>query len=915
MRDPSIATPPSSRRRAWLPLAAVASLLLPLAVARADVAVPGARAYTTISGGSLHTCAVLYNGHVACWGSNALEQLGAAADQGLPDAGMPPTGTEDQPQPILLAQGTCQEDVGGQVTDEGVDCLHGACSDGGVCECTSLCPGNSTCVSGLCVPQSCAGSPPTGFTCSGGSFAPIAGPVPTVPLPTRDGQSWPAVGNVVAVASGDAHTCVLAGGPGNGTSPGGAVWCWGEGSAGQLGNGSYNASSIPQQVSGIGVGTTPPAVAIASGANHACAVLVNGTVQCWGDNNQGQLGVAVGPRSNTPVEAFYNTHDEYAVAVAAGAEHTCVIQAGGYVGCWGGNYYGQVGVGTSGGAHITYANAQSVTLSGYAVAIAAGRLHTCALVVEASSTAVQCWGDNLKGQLGNGTTTPASSPVTVFGLSGVRSISAGGDHTCALLANGAVECWGDNGDGETGNGTSGQAGSNNPVGSALYTTAPAAVSGLSCATSAQCARAITSGYFHNCAVLGSGATECWGAGEHSQIGNNQVVEQNTPAATNLGALVSIGAQMTQGGFSACTLLASGGAECWGDGANYQLDDGTPGDHTTPTYVQGLPYSGNTSNTPAISMCQGDFFTCALLVNGQVDCWGDNSYGQTGNGVVGGLAVSMPNPVTMLGTALQITCGGYHACALIDDGTLRCWGRNTYGELGDGSTTTTGTPQTVSSLGWATQVAAGGYHTCAISGGSAYCWGYNAWGQLGNSAYPSGSSTPVAVSSLGGNLRSLGIGYGHSCALSGNGTASCWGLNNAGQLGDGNTGTNATTPVSVSNGFAWAAIGGGEFHTCGLTAAGLVQCWGNAVDGELGDNSTTPTDVPPDAGTGVQLDGGAVVTSAAALGFGLEGACALRTDGTVYCWGDNSYGEDGNGTATTQYDYAVGVSGLPTDGGT
>ncbi len=960
-------TAPSSRRylsvRGGLVFLALSSISLSPAVTRADLWIPGARPYTTIASGTLHTCAILYNGQVACWGSNALEQLGAAADNPIL-AGIT---TEDQPPATPAVQGSCLEAEGA----ENADCPSDVCNpDGGTCDCTpSTCGGTNSCLAGgvcqssvctsdtdctmagstctACSSSGCSGTgactctndcpgdssmcnpsgacvpppPPSSSSCSMGVDAcapgyvcssadtcvPETGSVPTVPVPAFNGTgwSWPPLSNVVAVAPGDGHTCALLVGPTNG----GTVWCWGEGSAGQLGNGSYNAISIPQQVSGIGAGSVAPAIAVASGANHACAVLADGTLQCWGDNNQAQLGnSSAGARSNVPVLVSGGIGN--AMAITAGAEHACALLTGGGLVCWGGNVYGQVGVGTGASS---YSTPQYVGVGGVTLAVAAGRLHTCAIIVVdgGSTTQVACWGDNLKGQLGSGTTAPSPWPSTVPGLSQVRSISAGGDHTCAVLASGAVKCWGDNGDGETGNDTSGMAGTNSPSPSNLITTSPTAVSGLSCTGTADCARAISSGYFHNCAVLGNGTTQCWGGGEHSQLGNNALTEQDTPVNANLPALVSAGAQATAGYYDACVLLASGGAECWGNGGSEQLGDDTTTNQSSPTYVEGLPYPGYTSTTPAISICTGYDYSCALLVNGTVECWGDNTYGQLGNGTTTASGTAVKVLLGDSGTAVQISCGLYHACAVMGDDNIQCWGYNGVGQLGNDSFTSAATPVTTWYVGAidsaVMQVVAGGLHTCAVTGGGVMCWGYNGGGQLGVGYTSDESITPVHTSIS--TVRSLGLGWYHTCAVNGNGTASCWGDGSYGQVGDGSTTAANDLPVAVENLTGLVAIGGGGWQSCALSAAGAVQCWGDDASGELGNGSTTQVDAPPDGGA-------PALTAVGAIGTGTNTECVARTDGTVYCWGNNSYSTLGNPAYTSgSYDTPVPVAGLPTDGGT
>jgi alpha-tubulin suppressor-like RCC1 family protein len=343
-----------------------------------------------------------------------------------------------------------------------------------------------------------------------------------------------------------------------------------------------------------------------------------------------------------------------------------------------------------------------------AKAIAAGGIHTCALT---SAGAVQCWGDNRSGQLGDGTSAERHSPVTVSGLgSGVAAIATGGIHSCGLTSAGGVKCWGDNRSGQLGDGTT----------SARHT--PVGVSGLS-----------------------SGVTA-----------------------------------IAAGGFHTCALTSAGGVKCWGDNRSGQLGDGTMTEHTTP-----VPVSGLSSGVVAISA--GDYHTCALTTAHAVKCWGYNFLGQLGNGTIADSSV----PVAVSGLAggvAAIAAGGLHSCALTSAGAVRCWGDNRSGQLGDGTTTE--------------------------------------------------RHTPVAVSGLASGVAAIAAGGDHSCARMNTSVVECWGENGSGQLGDGTT-TERHTPVVVS-GLASdvAAISAGGFHTCALTSAGAVRCWGDNPYGQLGDGTKT-----------------------------------------------------------------------------
>jgi alpha-tubulin suppressor-like RCC1 family protein len=233
---------------------------------------------------------------------------------------------------------------------------------------------------------------------------------------------------------------------------------------------------------------------------------------------------------------------------------------------------------------------------------------------------------------------------------------------------------------------------------------------------------------------------------------------------------------------------------------------------------------------------------------------------------------------------RLSASGAHACQVNGDGTVRCWGVNRSGELGDGTTNDRSSPVSVSGLTNAVVVAAGGAHTCALlAGGAVRCWGLNDHGQLGDGTTTSRSS-PVSVSGLG-NAVAIAAGDLHTCALLADGTVRCWGRNDAGQLGDGTT-TNRLFPVSVSGLSNAAAVGTGAAHTCVLLADGTARCWGQNGNGELGDGTTSSQSVPD---TVIGL------TNAGGIAGGASDSCALAAAGTAFCWGGNVHGQLGDNT--------------------
>jgi alpha-tubulin suppressor-like RCC1 family protein len=253
---------------------------------------------------------------------------------------------------------------------------------------------------------------------------------------------------------------------------------------------------------------------------------------------------------------------------------------------------------------------------------------------------------------------------------------------------------------------------------------------------------------------------------------------------------------------------------------------------------------------------------------------------------------------------SVSAGGLHTCAVKTDHTLWCWGSNFYGQLGDGSTTNRTAPVQVSghATDWAAVAAgaAGASHICAVrANGTLWCWGDNTYDQLGDGT-TTGSPVPVQVSGHATDWAAVTVGGDHTCAVKTDHTLWCWGLNNDDQLGDGST-TERPVPVQVSgHATDWAAVTAGGIHTCAVKTDHTLWCWGDNTYGQVGDGSTTTRTVP------VQVSGHA--TDWAAVTAGLFHTCAVKTDGTLWCWGWNPDGQLGDGT-TTSSQVPVHVSGV------
>jgi alpha-tubulin suppressor-like RCC1 family protein len=341
----------------------------------------------------------------------------------------------------------------------------------------------------------------------------------------------------------------------------------------------------------------------------------------------------------------------------------------------------------------------------------------------------------------------------------------------------------------------------------------------------------------------------------------------------------------------CALTRSGGAECWGDNRFGQLGDGTiSGPHQAtpqPVAVHGL-------RRGIRSISGGAQASCALLASGRVECWGLGLNGQLGAARQHTVR-PMPVPIAGVKGARAIVVADTHACALVRTG-VDCWGLDGQGQLGDGAVANAPRLARVKGLGPEIQaLAAGGIHTCAITErGRVFCWGFNGSGQLGDGTRHE-RIHPVAVRGLSGRVVEVAAGGLHTCALTATGVVECWGSNASGEIGGGGKASLKPRPVK---GLPKAqAIAVGESTSCAVTTAGGVECWGSNVASRVGRGSRAPVKIG-----GI---GGRVIS----LALGPTHMCALLGDGSVKCWGQNDQGQLGDGRAGSDRPRPARVLGL------
>jgi prepilin-type N-terminal cleavage/methylation domain-containing protein len=374
-----------------------------------------------------------------------------------------------------------------------------------------------------------------------------------------------------------------------------------------------------------------------------------------------------------------------------------------------------------------------------------------------------------------------------------------------------------------------------------------------------------------------------------------------------------------GDLDTCVVGLDNLAYCWGYNYYGQLGDGTNTNSLTPVVVSTSGVLGG-KTIKAISL--GDSHTCVIASDDQVYCWGRNSnYGQLGNGTNtnSNIPVAVSTSGVLSGkTVKAISAGSDYTCVIASDNQAYCWGRGTGGQLGNGTNTNSNIPVAVSTSGVLSgktikAINSGDAQTCAIASDNlAYCWGIGTSGELGNGTNTN-SNIPVAVSTSGvlsgKTIKAISVGWLFACAIASDNLAYCWGYNDSGNLGNG-TYTDSNVPVAVStsgvlSGKTIKAIenGWGYASTCAIASDNLAYCWGDNGYGQLGDGTYSHSVVPVAVSTSGVLSGKTIK----AISIGYEHTCAIASDDQPYCWGSGGRGALGTGTTD---DSNIPVSAYP-----
>lgn len=621
--------------------------------------------------------------------------------------------------------------------------------------------------------------------------------------------------------------------------------------------GSYSCACPPGFV---GDGKTCDATYsdISAGQYHACAVRSDKTVQCWGLNTSGQVGTGTSDVLYLKPAPAGDASDWAGISV--GGAFSCARNESKRIFCWGTNSLGQLADGT-----LTAKLSPTPIVGGYSdwVSMDAGATHACAI---RENGEMYCWGSNNRGQVGDGTTNNQSAPTLVSGAGPWLSVSSGSEFSCAIRDDHTLWCWGLNSSRQLGNG--------------LTTNSSVPVQEKSMAADwAQ----VTAGNAFACAVKMDGTRSCWGTNSLGQGGDGTTASIVEP---KLIGMENDWASLDAGDFAVCGLRTTGALSCFGDGSMGQT--GTLGDESPKLSVV---IAG--SDTDWLKVSMGLRFGCGLRAGGTLYCWGSASRGATGFGYTSDR--NDPSPVGAEKDWAFLDVQMDNGCAIRKNGDLYCWGRNAYGNLGDGTSITRALPVQIGAGKIWKAVRLGRTHICGIADEGAgtdmpFCWGWDANGELGNGTGTSNQNTPVMVNATPGNTSGwmkLDAGYSYNCGVRADNSLWCWGRNALGQLGDGTT-TARSEPAQVMplGALDWADVAASGEFTCGLKSTGAVFCWGRNDVAQLGlGNTNSPVNTPTEV---------LGISNVMAVDVGANHACAVQSNGTLWCWGRNASAELGLG---------------------
>ena len=831
-----------------------------------DVSLESSRTALSISSGKDHTCAILDNGELQCWGRNNHGQLG---DETNTESNFPVEVSLSE-FPVQLSSGDWHSCA--ILDDASLKCWgrnnHGQLGDGTNVDRNSpvsvVLPGEKFLAVSAGSDHTCAITKAWALKCWGLNANGQLGVGSTIS--SNSPSTVTLGGSAVAVSAGGSHTCVIM----DGSVGSGGLKCWGLNDNGQLGDGLTNQQNDASLVSTI----VPDAVSIDLGRHHTCAIDSSQSLHCWGGGASGQIGDGgTSERVLSPTEISLG-QNLGASSVSSGGSYTCIVGTNDLPRCWGGyGFTTSLDLGTTPTeftaiSRWSYIGSSERDWNGngelniFEVGVAsdadgdgfpAGPTDfddnnpTVAANCESGKYGRFTCRDATPGYYTSGTgntiMTPAS-PGNYVDYSGATTQLPCPAGKFQQLS-GQTSC----DDAEPG----------------YYVPAPGASAGTPCpagkyndqygmTSDSACEWAeaghsvpvltqVTSGASHSCAILDDRSVSCWGLNDNGQLGDESRISSLGPQKASM-PLGRDAVEISSGSYHTCALLDDGSIRCWGSNSFGQLGDGTTIERTSPVPVD------LGAGVSAIGVSSGESHTCAVLTDNRVKCWGLNANGQLGDGTTIDRHTPVYSSMGGIG-ALMVSAGSYHTCAITIERNVMCWGENWNGQLGDSSNTDRKRPVevTIPSNSSAVSIDSGAFHSClGMNDGSMFCWGYNAHGQLGNGEnLDSNRPIPSALSSdlL---LMEIEVGLFHSCGLFDSGEVACWGDNSHGQLGDGTEVAHSTPEVIILSTNA-TSISVGHRHTCVIFEDASLKCWGANEFGQIGDGGTTDSSTPQDVDLG------------------------------------------------------------------